>query len=50
MSAVEIGLMIDGKGYGERVVEELEAFGKYDMRDMPGTYVEKYADRFGQRL
>ena len=48
-SSVEIGLMIEGKGYGERVVEELEAFGKEDMPGMPGTYVEKYADKFWYR-
>ena len=48
--SVEIGLMIEGKGYGEDVVRELEAFGKLDMPGMAGTYVEKYADRFVDRL
>jgi hypothetical protein len=46
---VEIGLMIEGKGYGEKVVQELEVFGKYDMPAMPGTYVEKYAEKFSDR-
>ena len=50
ISSIEIGLMIEGKGYGEHVVQELEMFGKEDMLGMAGTRVEKYADRFVDRL
>ncbi|MFX0194899.1 MAG: hypothetical protein ACFFCW_02160 [Candidatus Hodarchaeota archaeon] len=47
---VEIGLMIDGKGYGQIVVEELENVGKEDLPGMPGTRVAKYARRFIDRI
>jgi len=49
-SMVEIGLMIDGKGYGQAVVEELEALGKEDLPNMAGTRVAKYAEKFEDRL
>lgn len=49
-NTVEIGLMIDGKGYGQLVVEELENVGKEDLPNMAGTRVVKYADRFVDRI
>ena len=50
MTSIEIGMMIEGKGYGESVVEDLEAFGKHDMLGMAGTSVDKYAKDFVDRL
>ena len=47
---VEIGLMIDGKGYGQMVVEELENVGKEDIPGMPGTKIVQYAKRFVDRI
>ena len=47
---VEIGLMIEGKGYGQIVVEELEYVGKEDLPGMSETKVVKYADRFIDRI
>lgn len=49
-NTVEIGLMIDGKGYGQLVVEELENVGKEDLPNMAGTRVVKYAERFVDRM
>lgn len=47
---VEIGLMIEGKGYGQLVVEELELLGRADLPAMSETKVVKYAERFMDRL
>jgi len=47
---VEIGLMIEGKGYGQIVVEELECVGKEDLPGMSETKVVKYAERFIDRM
>lgn len=49
-NTVEIGLMIDGKGYGQLVVEELENVGKEDLPNMAGTRVVKYAEKFVDRI
>jgi hypothetical protein len=49
-NTVEIGLMIDGKGYGQLVIEELENVGKEDLPNMAGTRAAKYAERFVDRI
>lgn len=50
LSTVEIGLMIEGKGYGQMIVEELENIGKEDFPGMSETQVVKYATKFSDRI
>jgi hypothetical protein len=38
MTAYEVGVMVDGKGEGERIVEELERIGTVDLLNRAGTY------------
>lgn len=47
---VEIGLMIEGKGYGQMVIEELEYVGKEDLPGMSETIAVKYAKRLIDRI
>ena len=49
-STIEIGLMIEGKGYGQLIVEELENIGKEDFPGMSETRVVKYATKFSDRI
>jgi len=37
MTAYEVGVMVDGKGEGERIVEELERVGTVDLLNRAGT-------------
>lgn len=39
--ALEIGLMVEGKGAGRRVIEELETLGKEDIPNRAGTVLRK---------
>jgi hypothetical protein len=50
LSTIEIGLMIEGKGYGQMIVEELENIGKEDFPGMSETRVVKYATKFSDRI
>ncbi len=50
LSIVEIGLMIEGKGYGQMVIEELEHVGKEDLPGMSETIVVKYAKKLSDRI
>jgi len=36
--AYEIGVLIEGKGYGKEIVEELDILGKEDIINRAGTY------------
>lgn len=49
-SIVEIGLMIEGKGYGQMIIEELEHVGKEDLPGMPETKAVKYAKKLVDRI
>ena len=41
--ALEIGLMVEGKGAGKEIIEELDILGKEDIPNMVGTIVSQYA-------
>lgn len=41
--ALEIGLLIEGKGYGKDIVDELELLGREDLPNRSGTFL--YARR-----
>ena len=38
MTAYEVGLIVDGKGEGEGIVEELERIGTVDLLGRAGTF------------
>jgi hypothetical protein len=46
--ALEIGIMIEGKGHGCSIIEQLESLGKEDIPNRSGTILKKIAKtRYG---
>lgn len=45
----EIGVMIEGKGYGREIVEELDLLGKEDLLNRAGTYRDPEPKEIGFR-
>lgn len=45
--AHEIGVFIEGKGYGKEIVEELDLLGKVDLLNRAGTYRDPESKRIG---
>ena len=43
----EIGVLIEGKGYGREIVEELDLLGKEDLLNRAGTYRDPESKRIG---
>jgi len=43
--ALEIGMLIEGKGLGRQIVEELELLGKDDIPNKSGTRIGQYATK-----
>jgi len=45
--AHEIGVLIEGKGYGKEIVEELDLLGKEDLLNRAGTYRDPESKKRG---
>jgi len=45
--AHEIGIMIEGKGYGREIIEELDLLGKEDLLNRAGTYQDPESKKIG---
>ena len=49
LNMVEIGLLIEGKGYGREIVEELDLLGREDLLNRAGTYRDPEPKEIGFR-